>query len=526
MTETNGRDLSIGEALDLGCEHAMAGNHEQACGWFRGVLKHDPENFEATQRLGASLFEQKRYYEAYWWFTRGLKINRRHPLALTNFGLCLGQLGYPEEGLPDLERAVAIMEKSVGFSADVKALCYNNLGNSLERVARYADALTALDKGIACNPADPFPHYNRGIVLLRLNRHREAIAALEQSLELRGPAIDSPSRLNEADARYNLGCARLLLGDLKAGFEGYEYRLVTSENGGPNFGLNPARKWDGTQDIAGKRLLVHSEQGLGDTIQFLRFVPELVRRGANVQMICHAQDRVLCEQIPGVELPEVGTDFTFDLWVPLMSLPLCFGLASEADIPPPWAPKNEPGRNDRWGYELTRGQLESARAHTALRDVDALNVGICWAGNWQHKNDKHRSIALSTFAKLFEAASVNFVSLQQLRAEDTNSPLLNRPNVSCLWLDDWRDTAAVIRNLDLVITVDTAVAHMAASTGTPTWILIPKFSTDWRWQFERADSPWYPAARLYRQAKVGDWPSVIARMSGDLATLAASAAAA
>lgn len=511
MTQKARGDLSVGEALDLGCELAITGEHDKAMGWFRGVLKHEPTNFEATLRLGVSLFETGKLHEALYWFWRALKLSRRHPLALMNYGLCLGQLGHADEGLPFLERAAKFIEKDLGFTIAAKAMVYNNLGNTLERLDRYAEALAALDKGIAYAPDDAFPHYNRGIALIRLNRHRDGIAALDRSLSLRPASSDSPSRLNEADARYNRAMARLYLGDLK-GFEDYEYRLLTSENKLPNFGLNAAKKWTGAEPIEGKRLLVRCEQGLGDTIQFLRFLPPLIARGANVKVICHRESRVLIEQIEGVEIPEVGTPFEFDLWVPLMSLPLCAGVASEADIPPPWAPIGDGDSNMRWRPQVRRPGL--------------VNVGICWAGNWLHKNDRHRSIPLATFAKLFEAPGCNFVSLQQMRAEDTE-PFLDltraRSNLQALWLDDWRDTAAVIRNLDLVITADTAIAHLAASIGVPTWVLIPAFATDWRWQIERTDSPWYPAAKLYRQKKIGDWASVISRVRADLSATAAKA---
>ena len=178
---TQSRDLSIGEALDLGVQFAMAGNNKSACTMFRGVLIHEPENFEAIERLGSSLFEMGEYHEALYWFWRGRKIDRRQPLALTNYGLCVSQLGHWEEGIEDLRRAVYQAEKNP-LSNEAMALVYNNLGNTLERLKHYDEALVTLDKGIAYNPKDSFPHYNRGIVLLRLNRQHDAIASLDRAL--------------------------------------------------------------------------------------------------------------------------------------------------------------------------------------------------------------------------------------------------------------------------------------------------------------------------------------------------------
>lgn len=500
------RDLTIGQALDLGTELAMRGDHRGAIGLFRGVLIHEAENFEAIERLGSSLFELKHYYEALYRFDRGLKLNRKHPMALTNYGLCLSQVGHPDEGLPYLERAVYQAEGREDLSRQARALIYNNLGNTLERLQRYAEALPILEKGIAQNPNDAFPHYNRGIVLLRLNRHREALAAFDHALSL------DP---DNADAHYNRGMGRLVLGELKQGFEDYEYRLVTSETGVPNLGLPADKKWTG-QDITGKTLLIHGEQGLGDDIQFFRYLTVLAERhpNAKLKLVCHTATSPLVEaaRLP-IELLKTGEPLAadcFDYWVPLMSLALRLGTIDEASIPAPfWFPVST-GRAEHW--------------KTTIAPVGgALNVGCVWAGNFQHKNDAHRSIPLKQFGALFNTPGCNFVSLQQMRQEDMAefAKLKEKHGdwLKALYFDDLRDTAAAILNLDVVVTVDTAVAHLAASLGVPTFILLPAFSTDWRWQRERSDSPWYPTARLLRQSKVGNWATVIAAVTDTLIDL-------
>jgi tetratricopeptide (TPR) repeat protein len=362
------RDLSIGEALDLGVEFSMRGDQKSAVGLFRGVLIHEPDNLEATLRLGSSLFELMQYHEAFYWFWRGLKLDPKHPMALTNYGLCISQLGHPEDGLPYLERAVGRAEK-LNRSPAVKALIYNNLGNTLERLNRHKDALVALDKGIACDPTDPFPHYNRGIALVRLNRHREALDALERSLTLAPPASDSPSRLNNADAIYNRSMIKHRLGDLAGGFEDYEARLTSSENDTPNLGLDAKLKWKHGESIEGKTVLVHCEQGLGDSIQSLRFIAPLQVLGPKeILLITHAAIRPMID-MPGVTVMQPGEDLKgkFDCWVAIMSLPWYLGIKTEAEIPAPWCPPIEAERLVQWAWKMPeRGP----------------RVGICWAGNF------------------------------------------------------------------------------------------------------------------------------------------------
>jgi tetratricopeptide (TPR) repeat protein len=495
------RDLTIGEALDLGCQMALAGRNLDAIGLFKGVLIHEPENFEAMERLGSSLFELKRYHEALYYFWRGRKLCRRHPLALTNYGLTVSQLGHWEEGLAELQKAVAIIERGKHEVAPaVKSLVYNNLGNALQRVEKFAEALAYLDKGIALNPQDHFPHYNRGVALLRLNRHKEAVASLDRCLTLKP---------NDQEALYNRSMGRLLLGDMQGGFADYDARLLTSENTVVNLGLPADKKWDGG-DLAGKTILVHCEQGLGDDIQFLRFLPALREKNpARILLVPHSAITPMIAPMEGMTIRPSGVpiDFgEFDCWVALMSLPHYLGLDQETLLPASWQPVIEPSRIAAWRMKL---------------DLDAkrLKVGVCWAGNWLHKNDKHRSIPLAKFAPLFDAMGVTFVSLQQLRPgenKEFDTLVANNTDLRSFYFDDFRDTAAAMLNLDMVISVDTSVAHLAATLGIPTKVLVPAFGTDWRWGLGRSDSPWYRSATIYRQPKVGDWVSVIDKLRAEL----------
>ena len=506
--ESQSLELTIEQALDLGIQFMHAGNYPSAITMFRGVLVHDPEHFEAIERLGSALFEASQYHEAFFLFWRGREIDRKHPMALTNYGLTLAQLGQAEKGLPDLERAAVIAER--GVDRHVRALVWNNLGNTLERLGKYKDALHALDKGIANAPEDPFPWYNRGIVMLRLGRHGEAIDSLENAIARH--AKNAQAKANEvADCHYNRGMARLALGDLKGGFADYEYRLTTSENENPSFGFPADKKWQG-EELGETPLLIVAEQGLGDTIQFLRFIPEALRRAPNLMLAVQTALAPMVKACwPDLPLVPARAEIQHDKigrWAGLMSLPYLFGTSSDKQLPPPWVPMLDHGR-------------------VALSDA-GFKAGVCWAGNFRHKNDQNRSVPLDIFARVFDAPC-RFYSLQQLRPGEERPFAELRATYENLWaaeLTDLRDTAAIIAHCDLVISADTAVAHLAASIGVPTWILIPAQNTDWRWQLERTDSPWYPSATLWRQKRGEGWDDVIQAIRRSLTALAAGERAA
>jgi hypothetical protein len=255
----------------------------------------------------------------------------------------------------------------------------------------------------------------------------------------------------------------------------------------------------------------------------MRFTPELFRRGAKVLTIAHSPIKPLLydprmnvlpagQKLAGRDVEGEADAVRYDRWVGICSLPYYIGLEREDQIPPPW--RLFPGDAvEVWGPRL---------------GPSSFRVGVCWAGNFQHKNDRHRSVPLSIFAKLFELP-YDFVSVQQARQgeEEELAALCKRhSNLTALALDDFRNTAAVLLNCHVVVTADTSVAHLAGTLGIPTWVLIPKFGTDWRWQLERTDSPWYPSVTLYRQTKIGDWRSVLDRVKRDLAETAAQRAAA
>lgn len=496
--------------------HQLQGDYVGAVGYFRGVLVHEPENGEAMARLGSCLFDMGYLFEALYWFWRCVKKNPKSPMVNTNYGIALGALGHHEEAIPYLTKAAALGHKLKDASPDMLGLVYNNLGNAFERMGQMKEAVGALRRCLQYRPNDPFPHSNLGICLRKSNLYQEALDELNTAERLEGePRPESMSRVNIHDLHYNRGLCKLIMGDLKGGFEDYESRLLTTENKQPNFGLPAEKKWC-FDDLNGKTIVVWCEQGFGDTMQFARFLPALVALGARVQIVAQTSLRNYIT-IPGVEVLPGGTKLEdYDYWVALMSLPLMFGVTREDEIPEPYFP-----------------DIPEARLDAAAKWLDTLRVGpdgqkktlvgVCWSGNFRHKNDAQRSIPFKEMSRLFNVPGHVFISLQQVRPEDVAAVDAIGDKLLHPKIKDWHDTAALTVLLDKVITVDTAVAHLAGSLGTPTWTLIPDFCTDWRWGLPpRESTPWYPSMTLWRQDGQ-NWNKCVSRVRSQLEGEAAQA---
>ena len=386
--------------------------------------------------------------------TRALRLDPRHVEALCNRGAALRNLGRVQEALADYERALAIM------------------------------------------PGHGPAHLNRGVALAALNRYEEAHASYDRAL-----AIEP----NDTRARFNRALARLVRGDL-AGLADFEARWTGSDTQAGPRSLG-APQWSGQEPLDGKTLLLHTEQGFGDAIQFSRYVPQVAARGANIVLEAHAGLAPLLAQLPGVARTVVRGEPLppFDLHCPLMSLALAFGTTLDTiphDVPYLRAPE---AHVERWRSRL--GPRTRPR------------VGLAWSGSTTLKNDRNRTIALAQLAPL-RAGPFDFYALHKdIRASDEDA-LASGPPLTALAGDlvDFRDTAALVQEMDLVISVDTAVAHLAGAMAKPVWLLLP-WSPDWRWLLERIDSPWYPTARLWRQPQPGDWGSVIENVARELAKL-------
>lgn len=380
--------------------------------------------------------------------------------------------------------------------ASVEAL--SNRGAALRSLDRPAEALADYERAIAISPSHAQAHTNRGVALAALNRFADAEAAYDRALEL------APG---EARARFNRALARLVQGDLAGGFEDLEARWTGSDTQRGDRGF-AAPQWRG-EDIAGRTILLHAEQGLGDTIQFARYAPQVSRRGATVVLEAHAALVPLLAQLEGIaRIVERGAPLPpFDIHCPLMSLPLAFGTTLgtiPANVPYLHAPKEHLGR---WLARL--GARRRPR------------VGIAWSGNPSLRNDRNRSIALERFGRI-RALPLELVALQKDVRPSEAAALAGEFPIAAFAdeLADFRDTAALVELMDLVVTVDTAIAHLAGAMAKPAWLLLP-FSPDWRWLLGRSDSPWYPTMRLWRQPRPGDWDTVLAEVAAELATLAA-----
>jgi hypothetical protein len=365
-----------------------------------------------------------------------------------------------------------------------------NRGAALRMLGRLDEALADYDRAIAAAPGSAEAHNNRGVALAALNRHGEAIEAYTRALQLRP---------DYARARFNRAMSELVLGDLDRGWRDHEARWTGSEmHRGPR--ALPGREWTGLEDIAGKTLLAYAEQGIGDTIQLARYARLAARRGARVIIEAHAPLVPLLRGVEGVDQAMALGDPLpgFDLHCALMSLPRAFGTTLEtipADVPYVHAP-------------------ESAVAawRERLRDGHARHIGLAWSGSRTLRNDANRSIALARLASLM-GPDRTFVAVQT-DIRDSDVAALESLGIRTFAgeLRDFADTAALVSALDLVISVDTAAAHLAGALGKPVWVLLP-FSPDWRWLLGREDSPWYPTARLFRQPRIGDWETVIARVA-------------
>jgi tetratricopeptide (TPR) repeat protein len=358
--------------------------------------------------------------------------------------------------------------------------------------------VTWFDRAIGCRPSFVLALINKGFALIQLGRLDEAADTWRQARSL------DPTN---AEADWNLSLLELLNGDFEAGWPRREARW--------NSKLRPAvypefsePMWLGKEPVEGKTILVHVDEGLGDTIQFVRYLPMLAERGARVILVVAKALHPLISGFPGVSECLMVADKLppFDMHCPICSLPLAFGTRLET-IPSATSYLPAPAR------ERIRAWEDRLGPH------DRLRVGLVWSGNPDHSNDLNRSIPLQTFSRILDV-DATFVSLQKDPRPNDKAVLEKRPNIIDLTehFADFVETAALVSCLDLVITVDTSVAHLAAALGRPTWVLLP-YVPDYRWLLDRDDSPWYPTMRLFRQTATREYQSVLERVRSELRAL-------
>jgi tetratricopeptide (TPR) repeat protein len=469
----------------LGLIHLQRRRPAEALDFLSRALRADPGSVDAMSNLGLALHAAGRFEEAVARYHNALKLAPRHPEILYNLGNAFLELDRLDESLASYDEALAIDPSHVGARV--------NRGNTLLRLNRPSDALESYDGALAAMPGHPQILTNHGHALRRLDRPQEALVDFEAAL---ARAREFP------EAHFEAAMTRLLLGDFEAGWKAYEWRWKTGAFAGKRREFR-APLWLGDVPVSGKTILLHAEQGFGDTIQFIRYAPLLAARGARV--VCEVQPALvpLLSELEGIDVVAQGEQLpSFDLHCPLLSLPLAFG-TQLATIPAPVRYLAAPAARARhWRDRLPQGNLRA---------------GFVWSGSPSHKNDANRSIPLARLAALFERLPFACFSLQREWRDADRGILQSLPNLRDIGpeLGDFADTAAVISQLDVVVSVDTAVAHLAGALGKPVLILLPH-AADFRWMRQRTDTPWYPTAKLLRQPAFGDWDSVIAGLAGEL----------
>lgn len=554
--------MTTHELMQRAVTHHQAGRLSEAEALYRQVLMSEPTNADALHLLGMLLHQTTRHQEAVVLIERAISIRPSDSCFHNTLGEAYRALG-------QLELAVSSYQRAIALKADF-AEVYFNLGNAMQALGRHMEAISAYSKAMEMKADYPELFVNLGVELVKVGRFDEAIVTLRRATEIApelalahynlAMALQGQDRLDEAISAYqraiqiepkfvnawlNLGNALrdkgliddalaayekvinleplhagahlnkalmlLLKGDFHRGWPEYEWRWEWS--GRPS----PMRKFTWpvfeTQNLRNRSIMIYAEQGVGDVLQFVRYAPMLARRGAHVLIKCQPELKRLLQSIEGVTqvIVEGEPSPPTDLELPMLSLPLAFGTAL------PTIPSEVPYLRPN----PTLAQAWRERIHVGEPTRASLHVGLVWAGNPARPGDRLRSISLSVLAPLGEVKDIVFYSLQKgLPAIQAKYPPQGMRLIDLTDdLHDFADTAALITNLDLVISVDTAVAHLAGALAKPVWTLL-EFVPAWRWMLDREDSPWYPTMRLFRQPKRGDWASVIHRMVAELRSFA------
>jgi tetratricopeptide (TPR) repeat protein len=504
-----------------GSDLRSRGRINEALSCFETALSLRPDYAEAHNSRGIVLASLDKLDSALSSFEHAIALKVDYAEAINNRGLVLQSLGRLDEALISFNAAIALRPDN--------APAHNNLGVVLRDLKRLDEALVSCDKAVALKSDYAGAYYNRGTIFQDLMQPDRALASYERAValkpdyaeaytnmgvvfqELRRPgdaliAFDQAigtGRAPAAEVNTNRSYALLQLGHFEQGWLLHEWRKKLVPPVGLRSFSQPA--WLGAEDIANKRLFVYSEQGLGDTIQFCRYAKMLKAQGADVVMsVQEPLYRLLKQLSPDVQIINQGSvPECFDFHCPLMSLPFALGTTEETI---PVAAR----------YIFPDEQLREEWLARLPKSNNKLRIGIVWSGNTKHKNDRNRSIDLSVLAPLF-SIDASWISLQKDLTQGSALLLGRFPQVTSCGglLDDFLDTAAVVDLLDLVITVDTSVAHLAGAMGKRVWILLP-FNSDWRWLLGRDDSPWYPTARLFRQFRINSWDGILRRVQAEL----------
>jgi Tfp pilus assembly protein PilF len=472
------------ETLTRAAERLQAGDLERAEECCRKVLRVEPSAAEAWYLLGAVKQLGNQCAESVGEYLRALSLDPRHVGARTNLGLALLALGKVAPAKVHLREAIRL---DPAF-----AQAYNNLGTAHQTEGELEQAAACFRRVLELRPGSLEAIDNLGGTLHAMGELEQAVECYETAL-----AID-PDR---SESNFYRGLTWLTMGELKRGWEGYQRRFDCK--GYPILEFRQPL-WDGTP-LDGRGILLYADQGLGDSIQFVRYSSLIHEKGGHAVVVCQKSLERILMSCPHVEaaVTEGAVVPDLDVYLPISSLPAIFETSLATipnDVPYLFA---DPRLVKSWGAELGSYQ--------------GFKIGVCWQGNPAHAKDRDRSFPLARLEPVAQVKGVRLFSLQTGRGAEQLGEVGGRFAITDLGgrLGDLMDTAAVMKNLDLMITPDTALAHLAGALGVPAWVALP-FAPDWRWLLEREYSPWYPSIRLFRQQRWGDWDGVFQCMAGEL----------
>lgn len=449
---------------------------------YRRALASKPGDAETHNNLAIALAAEAELDDALTHYRRALELKPDFVAAYSNLGSALEEKGRIDEAIASYRTALNL--------DPANADAHYNLGRALSANDRWDEAQACYERALALDPMHAEAHNNFGLLTQRLGRWDEALARYERAQTLKP---------DYADAHWNEALTRLRLGDFAVGWRKYEWRWRRKETPPRSFA---APSWDGGA-LSGKTILIHAEQGQGDAIHFVRYAPMVRALGASVILECAKPLHRLFSTAAGVDrLVGPGEVLpAFDVHAPLLSLPRLLNAATEAVATSPY---------------LSADEVGAAGWRERLSGLAGRKIGLVWRGNPAHSDDRFRSVEAATLAPLVAAPDAVWVSLQVGARPEELAAFAPTPVIDAgARLQDWADTAALISTLDLVITVDTAVAHLAGALAKPVWVLLAS-NADWRWQLDRSDSPWYPTMRLFRQPSPGNWNAVVCELRAAL----------
>ena len=478
----------------LGNSSLRQGDLELALANFSKAIEIQPDFAEAYYNRGNVQREMGRCSAAMESYREAVRLRKDYHEAYNNFGNLLKDLG-------NLEAASDNYRLAINARPDF-AEAHFNLGNIMLQERQMAAAIERFKQAIALKPTYAEAHSNTGNACKELGRYQDALQHYNRALY---------HKPDLAEANFNRSLIHLLHQDFQQGWEGFEWRFKLPDAGAVYPHRFKVPRWDGS-NFKGRRLLVHCEQGFGDTLQFIRYLPMVKKLGGSVIFETRKELMGILKKVPGMDSliqrsPDGNHGEPFDYHIPLMSLPGVFQTRLET------IPSHTP-------YILADDRKLVKWRRIISGQKPEFKIGIVWAGRPGHTNDHNRSCGMDVFLPLSQIPGVQLFSLQKGEGVARLKEVSNGGAIVNLGerLVDFEDTAGAIANLDLIVSVDTAVAHLAGAMGNPVWLLLP-FVPDWRWLLNRTDTPWYPTMRLFRQPEAGDWHTVFRNVSESLKEL-------